>query len=129
MMISPVTVGLPDLKRAAAFYDAMLAPLGIVRFGTDEDEGWIGWQKSGERFPTFWICRPFDGAAPHPGNGTMTAFIAPTRAALHAAYDAALARGGTSEGAPGLRRYAADWYGAYVRDPDGNKLCVVHRGG
>lgn len=124
-----VSVGVTDPERAAEFYDAVFAPLGIVRFGTDLTEGWIGWQKAGARFPTFWVCRPFDGGPPAPGNGAMNGFLAPTRVALHEAYAAGLAHGGRCDGPPGLRRYAPDWYGAYLRDPDGNKLCIVHRAG
>jgi predicted lactoylglutathione lyase len=63
------------------------------------------------------------------GNGWMVAFAAPSRAAVDEAYAAALAAGGTDEGAPGLRpQFAADYYGAYVRDPEGNKLHFVTRG-
>ena len=59
----------------------------------------------------------------------MVAFAAPSRAAVDAAYAAAMAAGGTDEGAPGPRpKYTADYYGAYVRDPDGNKLHFVRRG-
>lgn len=127
MMISHVTVGVTDLARAMAFYDAIFAPLGILRFGTDIAGGWVGWQGKGERFPTFWICHPYDGNAPHPGNGPMTGFLAPSGEAVRQAHAAALAAGGCDEGAPGPRDYTPDWYGAYVRDPDGNKLCFVHR--
>ena len=60
------------------------------------------------------------------GNGQMLALQAPSRAAVDAAYAAALAHGGSGDGEPGLRpHYHADYYGAYFRDPDGNKLCVV----
>src|SRR5262245_3813149 len=63
------------------------------------------------------------------GNGWMVAFTAPSRAAVDTAYAAAIACGGTDEGPPGLRlKYAADYYGAYVRDPEGNKLHFVTRG-
>lgn len=127
MMLSHITVGVTDVGRAAAFYDAVLAPLGIVRFGTDPAAGWIGWHAEGERFPTFWICHPYDGRPARPGNGTMTGFLAPSREAVRAAHAAALTAGGSDEGAPGPRDYAPDWYSAYVRDPDGNKLCFVHR--
>jgi lactoylglutathione lyase len=56
----------------------------------------------------------------------MTVLLAPHRAAVDAAYDIGLAHGGSGDGAPGLRpEYHAHYYGAYLRDPDGNKLCVV----
>ena len=75
-----------------------------------------------------WLCPPFDGAPASPGNGVMVAFTAATRAQVDAFHAAALAAGGTSEGEPGVRpQYNADFYAAYVRDPDGNKLAAVHR--
>ncbi len=67
-----------------------------------------------------------DGAPATPGNGTMVSFLASSRAAVDAFHAAALAHGGTDEGAPGLRpQYGAQFYAAYVRDPDGNKLNAV----
>jgi catechol 2,3-dioxygenase-like lactoylglutathione lyase family enzyme len=70
--------------------------------------------------------RPYDRKAASPGNGAMVAYKAPTRAAVDAFHAAALAAGGSDEGAPGIREhYHPDYYGAYVRDPDGNKLCAV----
>lgn len=80
----------------------------------------------GQARPLFLIGVPFDGAPHAAGNGQMTAFLAPSRAAVDQAYALALAHGGAPEGEPGLRpEYHAHYYGAYVRDPDGNKLCVV----
>ena len=75
------------------------------------------------------IVSPFDGGRAAPGNGPHAAFLAPDRAAVDAFHAAALAHGGTDEGTPGLRpHYHANYYGAYVRDPDGNKLqAVSHR--
>jgi predicted lactoylglutathione lyase len=76
-----------------------------------------------------WVCKPFDGQPPHPGNGTMAALRAASWAQVRDFHGAALANGGTSEGEPGLRvHYNPDFYAAYVRDPDGNKLAVVCRG-
>ena len=76
----------------------------------------------------FFITKPFNGAPASPGNGWMCAFYAPTREAVSQAYDAALAHGGIDEGPPGPRpHYSPDYYGAYLRDPDGNKLHVVLR--
>jgi lactoylglutathione lyase len=74
----------------------------------------------------FVIAHPHNGQAPTPGNGTMVAFLAATRAMVRQAHDVALQHGGTSEGQPGLRpEYHAHYYGVYFRDPDGNKLCVA----
>ena len=126
-MFSHVTIGTHDLNRAIAFYDAVLAPLGIERVKSKYDN-WAAWQRSGEA-AKLWVGRPFNGQPATCGNGGMVAFAAPTRAAVDAAYAAAIAAGGLDEGPPGPRaHYAPDYYGAYVRDPDGNKLHFVRRG-
>lgn len=128
-MFSHVSVGANDPRTLIAFYDAVLAPLGVVRFWTDAEWGAAGWRAE-EGGSAFYVGRPFDRGAATAGNGCMCAFRAPSRAAVRAAYDVALSLGGRSEGAPGMRpQYAPDYYGAYVRDPEGNKLHVVHRGG
>ena len=76
-----------------------------------------------------WLCKRFNGAAASPGNGTMIALRARSWEAVQKFHGAALAHGGSCEGAPGLRpQYNPDFYGAYVRDPDGNKLAAVCRG-
>lgn len=120
-----VTVGTDDLARAGRFYDAVLATLGHRR-GL-EREGFISYgDRSGARF---FVMRPYDGGPATAGNGTHVAFLAPDRASVDAFHAAALAAGGSDEGAPGLRpHYHETYYGAYVRDPDGNKLqAVCHR--
>jgi catechol 2,3-dioxygenase-like lactoylglutathione lyase family enzyme len=128
-MFSHVTVGTADMARATAFYDAVLAPLGLKRLKTYKvaigyaPEGFDGVNEP------FWVMRPYDRKAASPGNGAMVAFEAETRAAVDAFHAAALATGGSDEGVPGVRKhYHPAYYGAYVRDPDGNKLCAVcHR--
>lgn len=113
--------------RALAFYDPLMAVLGIAPRFRDASRPWAGWQSAtdGGR-PLFLIGRPHDAAAHAPGNGQMVAFLAATRAQVDRAHAAALAHGGRCEGAPGLRpEYHANYYGAYFRDPDGNKLCVA----
>lgn len=130
-MFSHVMVGTRDVDAAARFYDALLLPLGLER-GPDSVAGPRGicYRQPGTTHPTFDVQEPFDGGAPSPGNGCMVAFFAPSRAAVDAAHAAALALGAGDEGPPGLReRYAPDYYGAYLRDPEGNKLHIVHRGG
>jgi predicted lactoylglutathione lyase len=80
---------------------------------------------SGKARPLFIIGAPYDGNSASVGNGQMIALLAPTRAAVDGAYALALENGGSCEGAPGLRlEYHPDYYGAYFRDTDGNKLCV-----
>lgn len=125
-MFSHVTVGTSDMDRAMRFYDAALAPLGLARKRTYR--GAIGYAPSdfeGVNEP-FWVLLPLDRGPASAGNGVTVAFAACGRAAVDAFHAAALAAGGTDEGAPGLRpHYHPDYYGAYVRDPDGNKLCAV----
>jgi catechol 2,3-dioxygenase-like lactoylglutathione lyase family enzyme len=121
-MYSHTTIGANDLVRTQAFYDAVLAPLGLeVRFSGD---GMVGYGLPGGR-PQFLIVRPFDGGEPSTGNGAMIALLASRRALVDACHAAALEHGGRDEGGPGLRpQYHRNYYGAYFRDPDGNKICV-----
>ena len=119
-----LTLGTNDLARAMRFYDATLAPLGLVRKATLDIE--IGYGRPEDDRARLWITRPFDGRPATVGNGSMPALLAAGRDAVDAFHAAALAHGGRDEGAPGLRPYAASFYAAFVRDPDGNKLSAVH---
>jgi catechol 2,3-dioxygenase-like lactoylglutathione lyase family enzyme len=133
-MFTYVCLGTNDLARAGRFYDAALAPLRLVRCVTEFDEpdsliGWGSYTNQGQQELALWLGKPFDGQAASVGNGTMVAFKATHWAQVDAFYAQALLHGGSSEGAPGLRlQYNPDFYAAYVRDPDGNKLAVVCRG-
>jgi catechol 2,3-dioxygenase-like lactoylglutathione lyase family enzyme len=122
------TVGVSDLARSTRFYDAVFATLGI-RQTPGADGGFIGWGPSYDDGVSFWICKPFNGQRPAPGNGAMVGLRARNAAEVRAFHAAALANGGSDEGAPGTRdSYGPEFYVAYVRDPDGNKLaCVFHR--
>ncbi|MFT3997662.1 MAG: VOC family protein [Asticcacaulis sp.] len=121
-MFSHVFVGTGDFDRALAFYRPVMAVLGIRERFCDSARPWAGWQSEPGPRPLFLIGKPYEGEA-SPGNGQMTAFLASDRATVDRAYATALSHGGTCEGPPGLRpEYHADYYGAYVRDPDGNKL-------
>lgn len=121
-MLSHITLGTNDFDRALKFYDSALAPLGIKRTSTEAEYGYAMYKQGDTTFTVF-ICRPFDGNPATHGNGTHVAFAAPNRAAVDAFHAAALAQGGKDEGAPGPRpHYHEYYYGAYVRDPDGNKL-------
>nr|WP_316652605.1 VOC family protein [uncultured Gellertiella sp.] len=122
-MLLYVTLGTNDLSRARAFYDAVMPTLGLVLRGENEDE--IGYGPAGDTRARLWVTKPYDGRAATSGNGSMLALVAESRAAVDAFYQAALANGGTDEGAPGLRPYHPDFYACYVRDPDGNKLSPV----
>lgn len=118
-----ITLGTNDLARATRFYDAALAPLGMERRRTLDNE--IGYALPEDRRARLWVTQPYDGKPATVGNGSMPAFAAPSEMAVRAFHQAALAAGGTDEGAPGLRPYGPSFYAAYVRDPDGNKLSAV----
>ena len=124
-MISHIFIGISDFGRALAFYSALMDTLALKRKFADEQKSWAGWMAPDKPRPLFVIGRPFDGAPQQAGNGQMTALLAVSRDQVDQAYAVALANGGRCEGAPGLRpHYHPNYYGAYVRDPDGNKLCV-----
>ncbi len=133
-MFTYVCLGSADLHRSAAFYDPVMGALGLSRCDTDseDDGGWLGWgaYADGGQFElALWLCEPFNGQPPTAGNGTMVALRATTWQQVHSFHEQALINGGTSEGEPGLRpHYGAEFYVAYVRDPDGNKLAAVCRG-
>jgi catechol 2,3-dioxygenase-like lactoylglutathione lyase family enzyme len=125
-MLSHVTIGVKDLERALAFYEPVLARLGLGRRFTDLGRGWAGWTSAGGGRPLVVVTRPYDGAPHVAGNGQMTAFLAPDREAVRDAHRLALLLGGTCEGPPGPRpHYHAHYYGAYFRDTEGNKLAVA----
>jgi catechol 2,3-dioxygenase-like lactoylglutathione lyase family enzyme len=121
-----VTLGSTNFERSIAFYDPVLETLGISR-APDWEEGYIGWGVPYAEGFGLWLSKPFDGGPQHPGNGNMLAFRATSQEQAKEFYAAALANGGSDEGAPGPRlQYGPDFYACYVRDPDGNKLaCVV----
>lgn len=116
-MIGYVSVGTNDIKRAAAYYDKLMAELGarrIMDFGT-----FIVWG-SGEGKPAFALAEPHDKKPATVGNGVMIAFSVDEPAKVDALYKKAIELGGTDEGPPGDR--GDNYYGAYFRDLDGNKL-------
>lgn len=121
-MFSHVTLGTNDWHKARPFWQAVMGALGQpVLF---ERETGIAYGEPGG--PKTFVGPTFDGQLATNGNGTHIAFLAKDRATVDAFHAAALAHGGTDEGAPGLRpHYHPHYYGAYVRDPDGNKLQAV----
>lgn len=124
-MIGYVTLGARDMEASLAFYDAVLATLGWKRFARHGDFAGYGPGGDGSG-QTVWVCKPFDGEPAKSGNGVMLAFSGESRQQVDALYAAAMAHGGSDEGAPGLRdHYGPNWYAAYLRDPTGNKLAVV----
>jgi len=123
-VFSHVTVGIADVARAKAFYNAVFEPLGLVL--RNETPDLVSYRAPEGELPFFTAVLPIDEKAARAGNGTMAAFIAPDRMAVDAAYRGGIDHGGTCEGPPGLRpHYHASYYGAYLRDPDGNKVHVV----
>jgi len=117
-MLDHVSLGVSDFARSRAFYDRALAPLGLkVLFGDDATFGGYG-----DSRPFFWIGQP----EADPSARAHVAFTAGDRRAVDAFYAAAMAAGGRDKGAPGLRpQYHADYYGAFVLDPDGNNIEAV----
>lgn len=130
-MLGYVTIGANDVDASGVFYDAVLGALGAARKFKDGD--WIGWgpASEGPESHSVYVCKPFDGAPATPANGLMLAFKAVSRDAVVAAYEAGLKAGGSDEGKPGPRPVedpASKFFGAYLRDPVGNKLCVYFKG-
>lgn len=124
-MLHHVSLGVTDIERAAAFYDAVLAPLGYVRVWSDLDgddaAAGYGPPCGGDKF----ALKRRAGARPA-GPGFHLALAAPSRAAVDAFHAAALRHGGRDDGAPGLRpHYGPHYYAAFVVDPDGHRIEAV----
>lgn len=114
-----VVVGTNDLERARKFYDATLGTLGVKRvMNLDAASLW------GVEGPEFMVTTPGNGLPSTYANGGTISFAAPSRAAVHKFHEMALAAGAKDEGAPGPRSFTPTAYAAYVRDPDGNKICT-----
>jgi len=120
-MLSHVSLGTQDAARPAAFYDPVLAVLGI---GKGKRRG--GSVDYSAAMVGFSLEQPVDGQPASVGNGVHVCFVAKNRAQVDEFYRVALAHGGSDAGAPGMRpEYDAHYYGAFVRDPDGNKIEAV----
>lgn len=121
--LSHITLGTNDPERAGRFYDAVMGTLDWQRLAKPPGKP-PAYERGG--MPTLYLYTPEDGRPATWGNGTHLAFIADSRDAVHDFHAAALAHGGGSEGAPGPRpHFGSNYYAAYVRDPDGNKLQAV----
>ncbi|MGE0004549.1 MAG: VOC family protein [Parvibaculaceae bacterium] len=126
-MLDHVGFAVADYRKAKAFYERALEPLGIGLVMEIAPEQAAGDAHAGfgeDRKPYFWI-----GTGDKPKGGQHVAFAADNREAVDAFHVAAIAAGGRDNGAPGLRpHYHADYYGAFVLDPDGNNIeAVCHR--
>jgi len=115
-MIGYTTLGVKDLDAAKAFYSELFGAKVLVDVGR---LAMIG-KSMGE--PMIAVCEPYNEEAPHPGNGVMVAFPGGSKAGADALYNKAMELGATCDGPPG-QRIENTFYGAYVKDPDGNKLC------
>ncbi len=116
-MIGYTTIGAKDIDKAIAFYDALLGELGGKRVMEMKNGHLYGFAQG----PLFGVTKPHNGDAQHSGNGNMIALRCPSSDKVDLLHAKALSLGGTDEGKPGDR--GGGFYGAYLRDPDGNKLC------
>jgi catechol 2,3-dioxygenase-like lactoylglutathione lyase family enzyme len=119
-MIDHVSIPVRDLAASAAFYERLLEPLGYRRIAARPTT--IGF---GKKYPELWLnLRPDMPADANPG--AHVALRAASQDAVRAFHAAALAAGGTDDGAPGPRQAAlTGYYGAFIRDPDGNRIEAV----
>lgn len=122
-MIGYITLGSNDLKTAGTFYDQVLAEIGASRL-MEQDTKFIGYGTS-PAAPMLGIFAPFNGEPAAPGNGITVALTAESQAKVDAVHKKALELGAEDEGAPGTRD-DENFYGAYFRDMDGNKICIFH---
>lgn len=124
-MISHIHLGTNDLPAAKEFYSPLMAELGWRLRFYEPDKGWAGWQPEQADRPLLLVGVPFDGHHASPGNGNMVALLARDRATVDRCHRLAIENGGANEGDPGLRpHYHANFYGAYFRDLEGNKICI-----
>jgi catechol 2,3-dioxygenase-like lactoylglutathione lyase family enzyme len=124
-MFSHVMVGSNDLERSKRFYDALFAAIG-AKPGRQDDKGRLSYVHRGS---VFMVSKPIDGAPACHANGGTIGFSADSPEQARAWQEAGAAAGGTViEDPPGYRENAfGKLYLAYLRDPDGNKLCALHR--
>jgi catechol 2,3-dioxygenase-like lactoylglutathione lyase family enzyme len=123
MGLNYVMIGTTDAAAVRGFYDGVFTAIGGV---LDADFKTYGFSYKFADGTRAWVCPPYNKEAPHPGNGNMPGFGCNNIEQVIAAHAAALANGGSDEGAPGPRpHYGPKFYGAYVRDPSGNKLSFV----
>jgi catechol 2,3-dioxygenase-like lactoylglutathione lyase family enzyme len=126
-MFTHIMVGSNDIARSKAFYDAILGALG-AKPAMQDPKGRLIYAHNGGRFM---VTPPINGEPATGANGGTIGFAAASPAEVDAWHKAGVANGGTSiEDPPGIRQGAAgQLYLAYLRDPDGNKICALHRMG
>lgn len=123
-MISYATLGVSNLAKSAEFYTELLSQFGAKQLVNKDRIIFIG---KDFKKPMLAVCIPYDEQEQHPGNGNMLAFAPGSKEAVDALYQKALDLGATCDGAPG-QRIPNMFYGAYVKDTDGNKICFNHFG-
>ena len=124
-MFDHLSITASDLDRAEKFYDAILAPLGVPRVNRRERAIGYGERPRADGEPCYISIYLSDNVVP---DNLHWCFRAPSRAAVRAFHAAALANGGSDDGPPGIRpHYSPDYYAAFVRDPDGNRLEALTR--
>lgn len=122
-MLGYVMVGTRNLQAATKFYDALLAPLGLVRDVTEDT--YVGYSsRELPKNPEFYVTEPYDKQPASAGNGTMIALEATSRALVDEFHLSGIKGGGIDEGKPGPRPADSPVYYAYIRDLDGNKICA-----
>lgn len=130
-MIGYVTLGTNDIGKARAYYDALFGSIGAGRLMEFDEEfgGFTMWGSSWGQ-PAVAVTRPYNKQEASAGNGNMTALVFDTRDKVDAFYAKALELGGSDEGPPGVRGDEGPraFYGAYFRDPEGNKFCAFRIG-
>jgi catechol 2,3-dioxygenase-like lactoylglutathione lyase family enzyme len=122
-MLAYVTLGTNNKEKALAFYDAVLGEMGAKRFFANDRLQFYG---VGPGQPMIGIGDTYDQKPATVGNGVMPALACASKEVVDKVYAKAIALGATDEGAPGNRM--PTFYGAYFRDPDGNKICVCKLG-
>ena len=123
-MIGYITLGTNDFEAAKNFYGELLGEMGAESFYGDDR---IQFYSAGPGQPMVAVCKPYDGAAHHAGNGHMLALPGGSPEGVDKLYNKAIELGATCDGPPGQRLPV--FYGAYARDLDGNKLCFFHMTG
>ncbi|MBR9835451.1 MAG: VOC family protein [Alphaproteobacteria bacterium] len=122
-MLAYVTLGSNDVEKSLAFYDQVMPLLGAQRIF---DNGRLYFYGTGPGAPMFAIGGPYDEKSASCGNGVMPALAAGDKETVDKVYAKAIELGAADEGEPGQRM--PTFYGAYFRDPDGNKICVCKLG-
>lgn len=125
-MISYIMLGTNDLDKAVNFFDIILHPLGLHRVELDRDYAGYAEKKRGSEIE-FYVTKPFNGETASVGNGSMVSFLVGSKNQVDLFHEIALKNGAENEGNPGPRPPEGDMYYCYIRDLDGNKICVCSK--